>query len=146
MSILVRPGNLVFIPAIFLFIILLNNSKFKTELGASVLIIFVVLSLFLFIYISKMPREGLLTYYNPQNPIAWNTLSVFYGFYKSSIPLIPSVFFYSFILGLIIVLFYTSLLFDKILKVSREKEDIEFKSNIFNLLLLLSVMFFYIYN
>lgn len=93
-----------------------------------------------------MPREGLLTYYNPQNPIAWNTLSVFYGFYKSSIPLIPSVFFYSFILGLIIVLFYTSLLFDKILKVSREKEDIEFKSNIFNLLLLLSVMFFYIYN
>ncbi|MEM3122259.1 MAG: hypothetical protein QXH60_02340, partial [Candidatus Pacearchaeota archaeon] len=73
MSILVRPGNLVFIPAIFLFIILLNNSKFKTELGASVLIIFVVLSLFLFIYISKMPREGLLTYYNPQNPIAWNT-------------------------------------------------------------------------
>ena len=145
-SIIFRPGNIMFVPAVFLFIIILNRSFFLSKKGLLVSGIFIVLAIIAaFIVLPRMAPEGFAGYYHPENPFAWNVLAVFYGFYQSIAPWIPSVFFYTFLFGLLILVLDISIGFAKLKKISRTAEDLELKSDIFNVILLVSVLFIFIF-
>lgn len=147
-SVLFRPGDLIFIPAIFVFIVLLNSPKLfanRKNIIITLLIFLTLIAVFIFALfnLSKYPMLG--TYYHPQDPITWSNITVFYGFYQSIIPNFPSLFYYAFLIGLVLFCFDLYFFYPKLKKINRSSEDLEFKSDIFNILLILSVMFFFIF-
>ena len=145
-SIIFRPGNVMFVPAVFLFIIILNKSFFLSKKGLLISGGFIILAIAAaFVILPRMAPGGFAGYYHPESPFAWNVLSVFYGFYQSIVPWIPSVFFYTFLFGLLILVLDISIGFMKLKKISRTAEDLELKSDIFNLILLVSVLFVFIF-
>ena len=142
-SFLFRPGSIMFIPALFLFIILLNKDKILTKTG-----IISISSLVLAVIISFLVSDkirGFLIYAHFSEPIGWDSLTIFNGFYQSSVSSIPSLFFYGFLIGLVFVLFKTALILDKIKTFKVDSENLEFKSDLFNIILLLSVLFMFVF-
>lgn len=144
LSVLFRPGNIMFIPAMLLLIVLLNKDKIYTKTGIIIGILFIVAILSAFIFTS-IPQAFLSTYTQFSKPFGWNALTIFYGFYESLIPNIPSILFYIFLIGLTLVTFKTFLLWDKIKIFKVNSEDIEFKSNLFNITLIASIMFLFVF-
>ena len=143
-SFLFRPGNILFVPALLLFFILLNKNKIFTKkglIGLGILILVIIAS---FIFTS-IPQNFLNAYLHSDSPFGWNGLTVFYGFYQSIISQIPSILFYAFIIGLVLVLFKIFLLADKIKTMNRSNENLEFKSDLFNLILIVVVLFVFIF-
>jgi len=153
LSFFFRQGNLMIIPPLFLFIIILNKSKiFNKKTTPFVLGIFAILviSLFFLPYI-KLPesgilsKKGLLSYYHPESNLAWKTISVFYGFYESAITSIPSIFYYAFLLGLLIVLFELFVYTEGIKKILPNNEDLKYKSNLFSIITITLILFYFIF-
>jgi len=147
-SFIIRPGNLIFIPAVFVFILILNipllfGSKKKSIITLLVFLALIIILIFILSNISRFPMFG--SYYHPQDPISWSNLTVFYGFYESLVSGIPSLLFYFFLIGLILFCLDLYLLYPRLKKINRNSEDLEFKSDIFNILLILSVLFFFIF-
>ncbi len=140
LAFLFRPGNIMFVPAIILFI---NRKKILSKAGliSAGLIVLAIIASFLF---SDIPQTFLEQYTHFTSPIGWNSLTVFYGFFQS-ISNMPSVLFYAFIIGIVIILFKTILILDQVLKLEKSKENLEFKSDIFNLLLLAIILFIFIF-
>lgn len=143
--ILFRPGNIIFIPAVFAFFIILNSAKIFQKKYTLWIILSLVILIFAGIFILNLPKAGFLKALNLDSPIGWNTLGVFGGFYQSFIPNIPSIFFYSFILGILFLIFNIILSYDKIFRLSNNEENIVLKSDLFNILIILSVMFCFIF-
>jgi len=142
LSFLFRPGNILFVPAILVFIILLNKKIFsKTGLIGLSIVILAIIASFIF---TTIPQAFLKQYMHLTEPIGWKSLTVFYGFYQS-VSSLPSILFYAFIIGLLVVLFKVVLMLDQIIKLDRSKENIEFKSNVFNLLLLGALLFVFVF-
>jgi hypothetical protein len=143
-----RPGNLPYVPSLILFILLLNSSNLtnrltKTSLLSGIIGLIVASYLFVIYLLPKIPVIGV--YYHPELNIAWNCLTVFNGFYGSIVPKIPPLFYYAFFLGLIMILIDIFLLSDRLKNLKRDKEYLNLKSDIFNLILLLSTLFIFIF-
>jgi hypothetical protein len=143
-SFLFRPGNIMFLPALVLFLIILNKDKLFNKTGL-VSISVIVLAVIVSFFISDMPMALLKQYTHFSDPLGWNSLTVFYGFYQSFIPNLPAILFYAFLIGLAIVLFKTSLILDRIKTLRADSENLEFKSNLFNIILLLCVLFIFLF-
>ncbi len=141
-SVLFRPGNMIFLPAIAVFFVVANLSWFldgkRKNISLILLAALVVLAFFAAPSILKTPLFA--ANYHPENSIAWNTLGVFWGFYQSPAAWIPSLLFYAFIFGLLVFLMDLGIYSRKIKSLQSNAEDIEFKSDIFNFLILLSVL------
>jgi len=143
-AILFRPGNLPFVPAIFLFLVLINKSKVFSKKGIPFVIIFLILFIAALFIAPKMFPVMYQEYYHTEKSIAWNNLAVFYGFY-APVNQIPALFFYAFIIGIIIFLIDLAINFKKIKTISNDSENSEFKSDIFNFLVILCVLAFFIF-
>jgi len=144
LSFLSRPGNVMFVPALFVFILLLNKDKILTKTGI-LSILALIIALIISFFVSEKPMSLLKSYVHFSDPVGWNSLSVFYGFYQSLISNLPSILFYAFLIGLVIVIFKTILILDQVKKLKLSSENLEFKSDLFNLLLLLGVLFVFIF-
>jgi hypothetical protein len=143
-SFLFRPGNIIFAPPLILFILLLNKDKVLTKKWLMSGAVFVVAIIASFIF-TDIPQSFLKQYLHLDWPIGWNSMTAFYGFFQSVITPIPSLLFYAFLIGFFIVLFKVLLIGDKIKNLKPNSEDLEFKSNILNLLLLLGIVFLFVF-
>jgi len=143
-SALFRPGTVVFIPGMFLFLIFINKSRIFQKKHFPILALITVSLIIFGIFIVTSPNTGLLYAMHLDEPLGWNSLSVFYGFYQSFISYIPPLFFYAFLLGLLIFAFDFYIYFPKIKNFNNSKNNLILKSDIFNILLILSVMFFFV--
>lgn len=148
LSIFFRPGNMIFVPAILIFLFVINanyiRASFKrTAIAGSLLLALAVALVLLLINASKLPL--IASYYHPHNPLAWNSFSIFYYFYQSVNPYIPSLLLYLFILGIFLSFLSIYLYFHKIKKFERNSEDLEIKSDVFNILLIIAVIGFFIF-
>ncbi len=140
-----RPGNIIFIPAILLFMLILySSSKYSGKKTATLAGSLIALFLIVYIYISSLPREGLLVYLSSE-PISFNSIIVFKGFYESFVPLIPSLWYYAFIIGFLAALFTIISQKEKLKELKDNENHLELKSDIFNILLIVSVLAFFIF-
>lgn len=160
-SVIMRAGNMMFVPAIVVFVCLLNSRLFfstrkRTYISCGIVIALALIGFGFLMYAKTIPREGLLSYYQPQNPVGWQILGGFKGFYESFIfssdicssSIIKcggyhafSLFYYLFLIGVLLSLGGVLLLYDKVIKLERSDDNKELKSNLFNFLLLGSVLF-----
>jgi hypothetical protein len=143
-SILFRPGSVMFVPALFLFIVLLNKSAVFTRKGLIISSCLVVAAIISVIFVPKI-AGAFLGYYNPKNPIAWNSLHVFYGFYQSAISWLPSLFFWAFLFGIFLLILDFSISFGKLKQIAVNGENLDFKSDVFNTLLIASILFIFVF-
>lgn len=146
-SLFFRPGNAAFVPALFLFIIFVNYKKFTSKKGTAISLGVLVVLFFIGKYILSLPREtGFLWYLqNLNNPPSWNSLDIFQGFYASFIPSIPSLWYYAFLLGIVLCIIGIATDAKKVAAKTSDAEEIELKSDVFNFLLIFSVLFFFIF-
>ena len=140
-SVLFRPGNIIAIPALLLFFILVNQSKIWEKIS---LILLIAIPLLIgIVYMANLPQSGLLNYLNLQNPIAWNSINIFQSFYPA-FNLIPSVLFYCFIYGFLACLVGIILSYEK-LKLQNDDSQLKFKSDIFCVLVIVTVVAFFMF-
>jgi hypothetical protein len=141
-----RPGNIPFIPATFLFLIILNKSVIFSKKWLPLVIGLILAAVIaLFLILTKLPQSGLLSYWHPENPLSWNILGVFSGFYESIVTGIPPLLYYAFLLGIVMFLVDFFIKFKKFKEIKNDSENIEFKSDILNILLILTVLFTFIF-
>lgn len=147
-SVLFRAGTIVAFPPFFLFMFLLNKDKLLfTKKGIIFSIFIVILIILSILYVPKLSisKPYLETFFNLKNPIAWNSLGVFNGFYQSVIPNIPPILFYFFLAGIIIFLLDLFLGYERLIKIKLNNENLNFKSDIFNFLTICFVLFTFIF-
>ena len=145
-SVVFRPGNIPFIPVIILFILILDKNKiFNKKAMPYLLTSIAILSIISFFIISNLPKGGIMSYWHSEFPLAWNTLSVFSGFYESVIPGIPPILYYAFLLGILLLIIDLILGFRKIRLIKNDSENMEIKSDLFNALLIIAVLFTFIF-
>lgn len=143
-SVLFRAGNVIVLPILVLFILILNKDKLLfTKKGRIILFFIIFLGILSLIIVPRLSfaKTYLDIFYMPNNPIAWNNLNVFYGFYQSVIANVPSIFFYFFLAGIIIFLIDLILGYERLKKISMGKENLTLKSDIFNFLIIVFVLF-----
>jgi len=110
----------------------------------------IILAIIVAFIFTDIPKNFLI-YFHSDWPISWNTLGVFFGFYESVIRnnsfqfYLFNILFYAFIIGTIVILFKIGLFYDKLKKVKPDAEDLEFKSNILNILLILGMLFVFVF-
>jgi hypothetical protein len=147
LCVIFRSGNMMFLPAVFFFVILLNfyrfPSKIKISLIAFLVLTFIIFFAFIGTFAEKYPAVNL--FYHYELPISWNNLNVFYGFYQSQSAYIPSIFFYAFLIGIIIFLINIFIAPEFLKRIALNSEHHEIKADILNLLLIFSVLFFFIF-
>ena len=147
LAVLFRPGNLPFVLAILLFLVYINKHKFFTKKSIVPVLFFAFAALVLFFFLpnTSVYQSIIGTYYHPNLPLAWQTLSVFHGFYQSVSSGIPSVLYYAFIAGIIIFVIDMLINFEKIKRLKDDAENFDLKSDFFNALIILSMMFMMIF-
>ena len=146
-SIFIRSGNAPFFPTIILFIILLNQSFFTAKKNRTIslilLIALIASTIYAFFNLEKIPILSIA--YHPEFDISWASLTIFQGFFNSVLPNTPHLLLYSFYIGLALATLHTFSLLDKIKNFHRNNTFLNFKSDLFNLILLFSVLFAFIY-
>jgi len=144
--IMFRSGNMIFIPVVVFFLLIVNfyklPNKFKLPSILAAAIFFVIA--FLSIGFLAKNHPAINMFYHYELPISWSNLSVFYGFYQSLVPFIPSILFYAFLIGVIVVIGSILIFPEGLKKVNRDIENSDYKADIFNLILILAVLFFFI--
>ena len=143
-AVMFRSGSAPFTIAILLFIVFINKSRLLTKrnlLVGAILAIPAIFAMLWFVNHIMIPSR----LYNPELPISWVPLTVFYGFYESVIPNFPSILFYLFILGIIILMIDIIINKRKFIGIENNSSDIEFKSDVFNALLMISVLGMFIF-
>ncbi len=147
LAIVTRSANAPFFPAIVLFVIILNQSFFLSKKNRMFSLVFLIISIIAIIYayinIEKIPVIRIA--YHPEFPIGWVSLSIFRGYFNSVTPNIPSLFLYAFYLGLILAIINTFSIIDRIKTINRDDKNLTFKSDLFNLILLSSVLFVFVF-
>ena len=139
-----RPGNFLFIPAMFLFIIIINQSflfRKKTLpfwIGGLILI---VISWFT----TNIYQKILASYYNAGENLAWSSLTVFNGFFPSTISWIPQIVYYLFLFGILLAIIDLLIRFDYFKHIKNNSNNLEFKSDLLNFLTILAVLGFFIF-
>lgn len=150
-SVFFRQGSLIFFPPLILFIVVLNKSKIFTKRNSVVIGVLVLAAILFFIFVpitlpqsGVFSKTGLFAYYHPEEPLAWNNLSVFYGFYQST-NWLPSILYYAFLLGVLVVLMEFFLYYDRLKKIAASPDDIRIKSNLFGAILIILTLAFFIF-
>jgi hypothetical protein len=146
LSILFRPGNVFFIPAVFIFLLLYYSKELftkKSMIFFSGLIIFTGVVYFIFNDFVVSSFKSYVLGNIASYPITFKPLTAFYGFYQSLIPNIPSILFYMFIIGIFGVIINLFLRYDLILKLKNQEQ--KFQADIFNLLIIISTLFVFIF-
>ncbi len=147
-SVLFRPGSLMFAVGLVLFLILLKGDLiFRNKKNTTyTLIFFAILTILFFTFIGKIHSPFVTYYYNLDRPINYVHLTVFKGYYQPINPSLPNLLYYLFLLGTVIALAKMFLSYDKFKKLKPDKEFLEFKSDLLNFLLiiclLISLIFF----
>jgi len=131
LAVMFRPGTLMFLPVIFLFVLYLNKDQILTKKGIILSCFSLFVLLFLFLFLSKY--SGLSTYFNLDEKLAWNSLNVFKGFLSPTDSFLPFSLIILFIIGFV----QATLLFFK-------KVD-DYQAHIFNLLTIFIVLFEFIF-
>ncbi|MFA5992259.1 MAG: glycosyltransferase family 39 protein [Candidatus Pacearchaeota archaeon] len=147
-SILFRPGNVIFIPAIVVFLLIVNKSKILTKKGLPITIGIIALGIIAFFVLGLQNNAFFATYlksFQTHAPFTWSNLSFFYGIYQSPVQYLPSILFYAFLLGVIFFVVDMFLFSKKIKSINNTSEDLEIKSDILNMLIILSIMSFFIF-
>ncbi len=144
-SLIFRPTNLPFAAALFVFIVYLDRHKIFTRKNSPWIFASLIVLGVLFVALSNKFSAIIKAYYFPQNPLAWNSLTVFYGFYQSLVPSIPSIFYYTFLFGVLMVLIDFAINSSKFRSISNNADDIELKSDIFNALVVIFVLAMFIF-
>lgn len=146
-SVLIRTGSITFLPAVVLFYILINQSFITSGknkmLSYTLITVFVILSIFALFNLESIPIIS--KNYHPDWKLGWSSLTIFKGYFESVVPNIPAVFLYAFFLGLVLTISNVFLFIDKLKDIHRDNNIINFKSDIFNLLLLFSVLSVFIF-
>lgn len=146
-SVLFRPGSLIFIPGLFLFFIFLQGKfLFKDLRNTSytiLFLIFVFLSFMISINLIEIPIVS--NYFAPERPISFVYLEVFEGFFKPSNLYLPNIIHYFFLLGLGIFLAKAIFSYEFFKKLSPDKEDLHFKSDLLNLFIIMSCLVSFIF-
>jgi len=147
LAILFRAQNAPFVPAIVLFLVIINFYKIPKKLRTASAIGLIVLAVAGYTIIDFLSRRSVLIshFYQYSNPPDWTNLSVFYGFYQSFVPNLPSIFFYSFLIGIIAVIGGIIIFPEGLKKVSKNVKDNSHKADIFNLILIAGFLFFFIF-
>ena len=146
-AVMFRPGNIIFIPGIFIFLILMKGNilfknKKNTRYYLSSLFMFFILFM---ITISKYSIPIISTYYQPDKPLSWVSLTVFNGFFQPISPLLPNLLFYFFLLGIFMFIFNLSLNYERLKNLNGDKENLDFKSDLLNILLIFSILILFIF-
>jgi hypothetical protein len=141
LTVLFRPGNIVAFPSFVLFLFLINSgwaleTPAKRKRLLIVLGAVVVCGVIILLNLNRIPLID--SYLRPDNPLGWNSLTFFYGLFQSTIPTIPSFFFYAFLLGLGIITMSLWSYYPHIKRWGRSSELLTLKSDVFNL-------FFHVY-
>jgi hypothetical protein len=133
------------------FILLLNQSWILKKKHLPYLAGIIIVASAVVYYVSRMPKTGLLYVIRLEEPLTLAPVWVFNGFYQSVIPAIPlvlSVFLYAFILGVLVFAFTFYIYLPKLKSMQRNNEgydeDLDFKSDIFNFLLICATLGFFI--
>ncbi len=147
LSIIFRSANMVFIPvmAIFLIIVNLYNLPRKSRFYSTIGLIVLILAGFILTHFLAQKYAFVNQFYHYESPIYWGALSVFYGYYQSLIPFLPSILFYAFLLGVITIIYGLVIFPEGLSRLSKKTEDSQYKANIFNLILILGFLFFFIF-
>ena len=141
LSILSRPGNMFFVPAIviflFLYFLFSTNLRSKTK---DYLLIFTVMFSIIFSYFlipifAKIPM--LANYYFPESPLAWRSLKVFNGFFLSNMGW-GFILLIAFFLGIFIFLGKLLLSYGFFKKMFLKEKS--FSSDFFNFIIIISVI------
>ena len=90
-------------------------------------------------------KEGLLSYFNVNNKISWSSLTVFKGFYQAINISMPNILYYAFLLGFLIIIGRFFIYPEALKKLSPDKENLDLKSDIFNIFILLSILAYFIF-
>lgn len=141
LSVVYRSGNALFVPGMIAFILIMElGPKFKRKgpvfIGGFIIFLFLIGFLLLKLF-STNPLIS--AYYFPDQTIPWSNLSVFYGFYQSLTSPIPSIFFFTFLIGVTTFL-YELYLYLPELKCLRGSKNNPLKADLLNALVLLSVL------
>lgn len=144
-SVLLRPGNMMFLPPLFIFFLIINKSKVFSRKLAPLWVLAGILLVLFFIFLPSIPRTGLFSYYHPESKFAWSTLAIFRGLYQSDVSYIPSLLYYSLFLGFLVIIYELVLYWNQVKKISVDSEGLETKSTIFNILLLVFVLFYFVF-
>lgn len=146
LSILFRSGNIAFIPAIALFLIIIKFYKLPNKLKIPAFVTLVSLGLISIFSLKFLAKNSQFInfFYHYESPLGWNSFSAFYGFYQSLVPSIPSILFYAFIFGAIIVIGRIIIFPEGLKKVNKNIEDNSYKADIFNLILISAILFFFV--
>lgn len=144
--ILFRPGNMFFIPIILLFLIILSIYKLPEKYRVTSAIgLFALIILGYIMMVFLAPKYAFVKqFYEYANPLAWINLTVFYVYYQSFIPYLPSVLFYTFLIGIMLALGRIIIFPEGLKKLSRDVADNNYKADIFNLILIAGFSFFFI--
>jgi len=148
LSVSYRTGNMLFAPALALSFFVVNMQKITETKRSRTIALVVLLATLLIGYLifpSVMAHPFFSIYYHPEMPIAWNVLTVFYGFYQSLTSPLPSLLFYTFILGTIATIYSLYLFYPKVKHLKKDGENMELKADAFNVLLLVCVLFTFIF-
>ncbi|MBS3076673.1 glycosyltransferase family 39 protein [Candidatus Pacearchaeota archaeon] len=145
--ILFRSANMVFIPVMIFFLIAVNfyriPKKFKA-LSAISLAIVIIIGFSMMVFLSHK-FEFVHQFYRYDFSLPWSTLSVFYGFYQSLVPFIPSILFYVFILGVATVLGGIIIFPEGLRRLNKNVDDNSYKADVFNLILIAGFLFFFLF-
>jgi len=142
-----RSGNLFLIPIIILFLIITNFYKIPEKLRKASAIGLIILAIAGYISLDFLSRRSTFVsqFYQYMVPIDWTVTSIFYGFYQSFIPYLPSILFYAFLIGIIIVIGRIVIFPEGFKKVNLNLQDNSYKADIFNLILIGGCLFFFIF-
>jgi hypothetical protein len=147
LCILFRSGNMILIPIMVLFLIIINFYKIPEKSRIPSALGLVVLSITGFVSLIFLTKKYtiLKSFYNYDLPINWSIFSVIYGFYQSMVPFIPSVLFYAFIIGLFFVLVSIFIFPEGLKRLGRNIDKNSYKADMFNLILLVSTLFYFVF-
>ncbi len=146
-SFFIRPGNITFFPSLLVFLIIIHQHYFldgkHKKVSYTLLIALTVSAFLIFFNLKSIPIIG--ANYHPDWKLGWSSLNIFSGYYESVIPNTPPIFLYAFLLGLALAVINTFAIIDRIKNLCRDNNYMNFKSDIFNLLLFFSVLFIFIF-
>ncbi len=128
-----RPGDIMFVVAIIIFILILNWKWLCTSIGTTFMIANAIGILLIMYFYNNIPFLSALVsqYYKANDPISFAVLNSFSGFY------LGSIFFYLFLIGCIYLLFNLFLKYDQ--------EDYEINADRFNYILIIVTLCFFIF-
>ena len=147
LCILFRSGNMIFVPVVILFLLIVNFYKIPQKFrgyGRIGLVVIILASFFLMRFLAKV-SSTIGTFYNLRAPLAWNSLNIFNGLYESLVPVIPSILLYAFFLGIIVFALSFIIFPEGTKNIGKHIKNSSYKADIFNIILIIAVLFFFIF-